>query len=330
MKRLGVVLLFLVCGAGFASCKQNDLFPDAQKTESATQFKVDPVFVAVGANGTIIYSGDGITWSAGTSGAGGSDVLYAVSSNGKKTFVAVGMGSFVRYSEDGGNTWIPGSGPLVIESAVASDGDRGWVVGNGINDLRISNDNGRTWYDPAVTLGSTVNSLIYNASLNWWILLCSGGSYVQYSDDWFATGATNATGVTSMMRAVVYANSQFIAVGIGPDAFHSPNGDSWTVGSTGMPSAPAYMKDIDYGNGRYIAVGDNGGTGMAYYYPGSGSWNNTTFSGAVLQGVAFGNNVWVAVGTGGSVYYSLDNGDNWIPATSGTPQNLNGVAFGYR
>ena len=47
-----------------------------------------------------------------------------------------------------------------------------------------------------------------------------------------------------------------------------------------------------------------------------------------LDGITYGNNTFVAVGVGGAVLTSSDNGATWDNRTSGTPRQLNEIAYG--
>ena len=47
-----------------------------------------------------------------------------------------------------------------------------------------------------------------------------------------------------------------------------------------------------------------------------------------LNGITFGNNTFVAVGEGGTVRYSSDNGSSWDNGTRGTTSKLNEIAYG--
>ena len=44
--------------------------------------------------------------------------------------------------------------------------------------------------------------------------------------------------------------------------------------------------------------------------------------------MAFGNSTFVGCGSGGTIYWSTDNGSNWGTRTSGTEWDLKHVGFG--
>ena len=59
------------------------------------------------------------------------------------------------------------------------------------------------------------------------------------------------------------------------------------------------------------------------------SWDNATSpTTSDLNGVTFGNNIFVAVGSSGTIVRSTDNGTTWDNVTSPTGNHLSGVTFG--
>jgi len=58
------------------------------------------------------------------------------------------------------------------------------------------------------------------------------------------------------------------------------------------------------------------------------SWNNATSGiSQYLYGITLGNNTFVGVGSGGKIVRSTDNGSSWDNATSPITTNLKGVTF---
>ena len=82
--------------------------------------------VAVGVDGTIVYSSDGISWTAASNSAT-SQSLYEVTWSGSR-FVAVGRAGTIVYSEDGDN-WTAASNSATSQSALRCDVDRESIRG---------------------------------------------------------------------------------------------------------------------------------------------------------------------------------------------------------
>src|ERR1043165_9289752 len=108
------------------------------------------------------------------------------------------------------------------------------------------------------------------------------------------------------LSAVSYGNGRFVAVGWNGTILMSVDGIDWVQQPSGIQDS---LTGIVYGNGKFVAVG-------------STIWNSSDgvnwvkrFSGDVgsifLSDVAFGNDLFVAVGGYGTVLTSAD-GENWV------------------
>ncbi len=108
-------------------------------------------------------------------------------------------------------------------------------------------------------------------------------------------------------------------------------GITWGTSSPGATGLPFQLYHsgylgITYGKGRWVGVGD----GLISYsdYPDATSWHEVTASyDSVLQDVKYGNNVFVAVGSGGRITVSSD-GISWTTKLNATETNFNAVAYG--
>jgi hypothetical protein len=150
--------------------------------------------------------------------------------------------------------------------------------------------------------------------------------------DWKWTAVSNSTiwsyagaGYTiwSNINAIAYGNNRFVAVGEYSTMAYSDDGESWTaVEGTGLGSGASISTNaVAYGNGKFVAVGDSGQ--MKYSDDGI-SWTTVTAANRTIweytsgsttyttdiEGIAYGNNRFVAVGWRGKMAYSTD-GINW-------------------
>ena len=127
-------------------------------------------------------------------------------------------------------------------------------------------------------------------------------------------------GFSYLMRAVIYANGLFIAVGDEGKIITSENGFDWTEQTSGTIN---YLNTVIYGNGLYVVLGRNGtiltsSNGINWTSQTSGISND-------LIGACYGNNLFVAVGDGAKILTSPD-GIVWTERT-GAPDALMTVTY---
>ncbi len=128
-----------------------------------------------------------------------------------------------------------------------------------------------------------------------------------------------------------------VVVGVGNDGRRlvSADGNSWTDirDATGNRDGPKVLRAAAYANDVLVAVGGACApvcTSRIMTFDGR-SWTeiNVPPGQGRLNGVAYGNGIWVAVGLSGPVLRSVDNGQTWTPtAFAGKPNGLRAVAFG--
>jgi hypothetical protein len=245
------------------------------------------IFVAVGVQGTILSSADGITWAPRTSGT--SMELNRVT-YGNGLFVAVGNHGTILISPDGG-TWTPRtaySGTTEDINAIA--------YGNGIfvalgDSTVLTSPDGYTWIARTLADGTYSNAVWFCGttfvSLGTFDIFTSpdGVTWTKreylYSDKflhstgiafgngtivgvgWYGKVLTSPDGIIWTERNsgtsddfydVAYGQNTFVAVGgIFHDAiFTSPDGIAWTQRN---PETSAFPNGVTYGNGTFVAVG---------------------------------------------------------------------------
>jgi hypothetical protein len=193
--------------------------------------------VAVGANGTIIYSqSNGMTWSpASVPTAVAGKNLYGVTYSNLGTssvYVAVGSAGTLLTSYDG-ITWSSAISGTVADLKGIAFGGTTLIYG----------------LSPVV-----VNPLFTNG-VNTFVAVGNGGALVVSRDNglsWMASAT--AIPVVGNLNAVTYAR-QFITVGDGGSVFTSPDGLSWTSQASGT-TAPLYS--IAHGRFDFSVVGGAG------------------------------------------------------------------------
>jgi hypothetical protein len=123
------------------------------------------------------------------------------------------------------------------------------------------------------------------------------------------------------LRTVVHGNGIYVAVGGRGTIMTSSDGTNWTRRVSGTSD---HLNSVTYANRQFVAVGS---AGTIVTSPDGLLWTpqygGTFFS---LNGVAFGNGMYVVVGQNNTILTSLD-GVLWVSRSSG-PFHLTDVAYG--
>ena len=136
-------------------------------------------------------------------------------------------------------------------------------------------------------------------------------------------------------KALAASPSKVIAVGEDYNSFKGPiatstDGITWTASQLGL-NQHAFASIWD--GSQFLLAGmdysSKSPLGCIFTSPtaNSGTWTRRIFSGSQLNGIAFGNGVYVAVGDSGTIRRSTD-GINWTQVTSGTTNHLSCVSYG--
>jgi photosystem II stability/assembly factor-like uncharacterized protein len=247
-------------------------------------------FVAVGGEGTILNSVDGITWEPRTSGT---SMTLNMVTYGNGLFVAVGPHGTILISPDG-RTWTPRtpySGTTHDLYAVAYGNGIFVALGYSSPELPstnrraiITSPDGYTW-----TAGTFPKSFEYPL-----VVRFGNGIFV------------------SLIKLSLDYDSSSI--------FTSLDGVTWTEWKY-----PYTLYDVAFGNGTIVAVGAYGAVvtspdGIIWTERNSGTSDD-------FYGVAFGNNTFVAVGGNGVIFTSPD-GVVWTQRNSGISDDLSTVTYG--
>lgn len=230
----------------------------------------------------------GIAWSAVSSGV--SVNLRAVQFPTTSTGFIVGDSGTILKTTDGGGTWIPqvSGTTLDLYGLAMLDTQTGWAVGDLGVGIKTTNG-GSTW--TAMSLG-TSNRLLSVA--------VDGGNVV--SQDLLAVGHNGTT-----LRSI-------------------DGGATWTPVSSGtiqhLTSVARFNAAWAVGTTGTILRNSIDDQGQFAWSDRSSAFRTTN----TLLSVDYGHpgnsdEVW-AVGVGGVIFHSSDQGNSWIPQTSGTTANL--------
>lgn len=291
-------------------------------------------FVAVGAKGKIMTSTDmGATWQSKNSGT--TDYLYGVSyANGK--FVAVGQNGRVLSSQTG-STWTDNTPGYTTDRpeclyGVTYGGSAYVVVGD--NGRILTSPDFATWTKRSSGCTNGLRAVAF--ANNTLVVLGSGGKILTSSSPDGATWSAKTSGISYSLLGLVYGETDTLVVVGAYATILSSQYDTltpwtiWTVRSTGTYKD---LKAVAFGDHTFVAVGENG---TVLTSKNGVTWDVKTVLPSVccLDGVAYGNNRFVAVGNSngnGRIYTSKDNGVTWTithPLSYFTPSSLYGVTFG--
>ncbi|MDR1836159.1 MAG: hypothetical protein LBQ89_00705 [Treponema sp.] len=274
-------------------------------------------FVAVGDEGKMAYSADGISWTAVADSTFDGNTISAIAW-GNNRFVAGGGRGRIAYSADGVSWTAAGEGKLGTYTdafrnrssasiyAIAFGNNR-WVAVGSYDKIAYSAD-GVSWTAVADSTfsGSSLYGIMDIAFGNNRFVAVGDGtsSTMAYSADgarW--TAVTDSTFGTSIISAIGYGNNRWVAgAGTSRRMAYSANGQSWTAVADGP--IPNGTRAIAWGNNRYVAGGYNGR--LAYSADGA-SWTqvtNSSFGTNRVLDVAYGNGRFVAVGENGRIAYA--------------------------
>jgi hypothetical protein len=189
----------------------------------------------------------------------------------------------------------------------------------------------RNWTHIDVAGNPSFSCAIYNQES--FIAAGNNTTNVYRSVDDGLTWATVATGVNETWSGATYNSETNTTVLAGTNAsiITSENGGlTWAQQTTPIIVPTPNWQDVTYANGRYISVGGTGTVGSILWSNDKITWNIATHPAVeVLDSVAFGNDVWVAVGgnTGSALLVSFDNGENWTTQTI-TSGSIQSITFG--
>jgi hypothetical protein len=278
----------------------------------------------------IVYSSDGINWTAVTDSTLGTYAIHAIAWGNDK-FVAVGSGDGfkIAYSYDGINwTIVTDStfGTYDKINQIAWGNNKFVAVGTGCK-MAYSSD-GITWTEVTDNkLGTTLlgsnslsrtkgditciawgNNKFVVASFYTEIALISGQTTpcteIAYSPDGITW--TRVAGIFGgRISDIAWGNNKFVVVG-GRDIFYSSDAITWS----GVPPSLSYPKNISFysiawGNNKFVAVGADGKIANSSDGINWTEVTDSTFGSDTIWGVAWGNNKFVAVGNSGRMAYSL-------------------------
>ena len=318
-----VTLLFLNVGACIpVDCADTDIAcQSGVSLLTLLLLRTTPLWVAVGATGSIAHSDDGATnWQSVGPGTGGS--LFGVT-YGAAGFVAVGQAGRMLTSPNGlTGTWVERSAVTTdaLNDVLFAEGIYVAVGGvNGSSDRILTSTDGQNWTDRTPGIGNTLKEVIYAQGA----FLAVGQSGVRaFSDDGITWSNVNVGGNT--WDAVAFGNGIYLQEN-SAGAIHTATTVGGFPNATGT-HASANLESAIYfpRTGQFVLGGDDGqayttsnGVGAATAGP--------VFSGAVHWDMTT-NGQSVLIGSSGGELSQADDGVNFTVSVLGVG-NWNGVAY---
>lgn len=326
-----IVWLAMVSSLPVASCGAAPLWTEQSFNTGGNFYAVaygtpsgSPLFVAVGEDAQFYKSANGTSWSADTTTINVNAVFYSVAYGtigGQGYYVAVGDlsgNAITAYSTDG-VSWQTGtlhSGtPTLYAIAYGTVGGAGEFVAAGINGTIITSTDGKTW--SAAASGIDASEYFYSVAFGNGKFVAAGANNDECYT-WTGSGSwtEGGSGLGDGASGIVYANSEFVAVGYVDGFYASPDGSTWTQTGGGSseldfgPGTPMTYGSIN-GQGAFVGVasvaGGAGATPNDIFISSSGNCNwiqIETDANVPLYGITYGDGVFVAVGGNATILTS--------------------------
>jgi hypothetical protein len=248
-------------------------------------------FVAVGTNGTILTSPDGVSWTAQKSGS--SNDFYGIAWSGSR-FVIVGTNGVVLTSPDG-IYWTPQtSNTQKFIQNVTWVGDQFVAVGD-VGTILTSPD-GATWTARPSGTSQSLQGATWSGSR--YVAVGTGGTILTSTNGRVWTAQT--IGSSQDLHSVVWSGSRFVAVGKAGTILTSPDGNTW---SAQPANTTQYLDGVARWSGSQLIV--VGGDGTILTSPDGAAWTQQQANTAqILFGIAWSGTRLVAVGQFGIILSS--------------------------
>lgn len=271
---------------------------------------INQKYVAIGANGRVLYSANGTTWNVNTYASNG------ILSNGTIKLI-YGDAGLVLTSTDGISWSKQVSGTAQNLYAGAYDGTH--FVLAGVSGTIVTSTDGITWTVQNSGTTETISSLAWNGTM--FVGVGTAGLTIRSTDglNWTPTITTS----TITFHSVRWINSNWVAVGtygVGGIIRTSPDGYTWTAQTAGTTET---IYDIAWDGSKYVYVAGAG----VIMYGAMGSWTAADSDGVTqaLYGIYFdASGLLVAVGANGAMLTS-SNGMKFNHLTTVVSNDLHSV-----
>lgn len=261
------------------------------------------LYAAAGAEGTVLTSPDGSSWTIRSSGIT-SDIYGISAANGR--FVAVGEGGAVLISADGAS-WrqgVAGTSSTLYSVAYGF----GKYLAAGGRTLIASIDDGATWTAARGNLDASFSANALSLCNGTFVIVGEGGRILTSSDG--STWIERPSGTTERLSRLACGNGVMVVQASSMEKFLvSTTDETWTkITLTGiMPNMLAFAGDRFFISTSSMLLSSTDGM----------HWTET--KGNIfepLRAMAYGGGTWLGVGSGGVIMASGDSA-SWSTKSSG-------------
>jgi hypothetical protein len=255
------------------------------------------MFVAIGYDGKLATSTDGITWTQRTSNFDTSHINGIC--YGQGMFVAVGNSGKLATSTDG-ITWTQRTSSFASTDIGGVCYGQGMFVAIGYDGKLATSTNGTTWTQRTSSFGTTnIRGVCYGQGM--FVAVGDSGKLATSTDGITWTQRTSSFG-TSSIYGVCYGQGMFVVVGVGGKIATSTDGITWTQRTSNFGTT---IYDVCYGQGMFVAVG---GSGKIATSTDVTTWTQRTssFGTTIIRGVCYGQGTFVAIGNSGKLATSAN------------------------
>lgn len=234
-------------------------------------------FIAVGDAGTILTSGNGISWTSQTPVSAVNFKSVAYDYIGR--YCAVGAAGAIQTSLNSINWSTATSGTSnTLNSVIWAAGK--WVA-VGDSGTIVYSTNGTTWtvVSPAPTVNN-LRSVTYDGTF--YTTVGNGGTILKSSNAtvWTSVSTAITVDLYSITSAILNLVPTSIIAGSGASLYRSINNSSTWASPTSYTAPATEYSAVKYLNGQYIAVGTNGAIVTS---TDGNTWTNVSIAG-VVQG----------------------------------------------
>lgn len=263
-------------------------------------------YVIAGTSGQIAYSKDTINWVNGTSF---SSAVITGLAYGNGWFLAVDSNGYIYRTDDPSKTWSPVyQNPIIIES-IRYVNNKYYAVGQQ-GFIGYSFD-GYKWTQATV---DTTNTFIDIGYGNGKYIAVGHAGTVYTSVNGITWYNKSIEGYTTDIRAVYYANGNFVIGTSGGRIDYSEDGETWTRANNPSALSVNWIRNFTYHNNRlYAVMYVSTGQGEIWVSKDKGkTWSvEFTLTGTSrLWCICSGNDKFIASGDNGYIF-TLDMGLEW-------------------